>query len=157
MIRRPPRSKRTDTLFPYTTLFRSPDHLTRRGKTGLRENHDHDVCIVERPRPHWRRDRRRHRPGGAPDAAHVQRRVQGRDPRRVRHLAEGLRGARGDLAPRGPVLLRSEEHTSELQSLMSNSYAVFCLNKKNTQHSMTLTSTANQITRDDNNQNIRYF
>src|SRR3546814_7727590 len=98
MIRRPPRSTRTDTLFPYTTLFRSPaanpvggrDHALRR-----------------------RLDRR----GAArrADAA-------GRD--LVFHAPGQGRGS----DPRG--LSRSEEHTSELQSLMRISYAVFCLKKK---------------------------
>src|SRR3546814_2525899 len=73
MIRRPPRSTRTDTLFPYTTLFRSMQ---------------------------------RHGVGLAPDM-----------PRDDRHRAEFTHG-------------RSEEHTSELQSLMRISYAVFCLKKK---------------------------
>src|SRR3546814_6280730 len=79
MIRRPPRSTRTDTLFPYTTLFRSP---------GAR-----DRCAR-------RRDGPRHRCGRHP-VPHAQQ-VEG----------------------------RSEEHTSELQSLMRISYAVFCLKKK---------------------------
>src|SRR3546814_9095346 len=74
MIRRPPRSTRTDTLFPYTTLFRS----ARRISTHIRL------------------------PGS----------------RSLRVLAPALRS-------------RSEEHTSELQSLMRISYAVFCLKKKN--------------------------
>src|SRR3546814_4291777 len=77
MIRRPPRSTRTDTLFPYTTLFRSGS--TAEGR----------------------------RPG---------RRRRARRPRR-----EPATGARTG---------RSEEHTSELQSLMRISYAVFCLKKK---------------------------
>src|SRR3546814_3129463 len=83
MIRRPPRSTRTDTLFPYTTLFRS---LCRPcGKVGRG------------------RDRRAGRGQGLP----------------------------GDLSPRRPdPRRRSEEHTSELQSLMRISYAVFCLKKK---------------------------
>src|SRR3546814_10176174 len=84
MIRRPPRSTRTDTLFPYTTLFRSR-------------------AAVRAPRD--RRDGRRRR-SAAPH----------------RHRAPRRRPAR-----------RSEEHTSELQSLMRISYAVFCLKKKNTQ------------------------
>src|SRR3546814_5689996 len=107
MIRRPPRSTRTDTLFPYTTLFRS--------------------LLVPRP---------------------------GRDPGRARRLQAGLRRfvdqrLHGDLQFAGLLqriavhrlgeiavmlqdcLLRSEEHTSELQSLMRISYAVFCLKKKN--------------------------
>src|SRR3546814_2695421 len=95
MIRRPPRSTRTDTLFPYTTLFRS-----QRGYGG-----------GARPVQGSRRDRPayRGRPGGG----------------------EGRAEARPSPPP------RSEEHTSELQSLMRISYAVFCLKKKNitiTQH-----------------------
>src|SRR3546814_16072281 len=82
MIRRPPRSTRTDTLFPYTTLFRS--HRT--GSDG----------IVRR----------------------------GAAPRPAGHPGEGGRRV---LSYREP---RSEEHTSELQSLMRISYAVFCLKKK---------------------------
>src|SRR3546814_5450871 len=87
MIRRPPRSTRTDTLFPYTTLFRSPAPARRDGG-------------------------RRHRAhaGGA--------RLHAEQP----HRAVG--------APRGAPP-RSEEHTSELQSLMRIPYAVFCLKKKN--------------------------
>src|SRR3546814_5086618 len=86
MIRRPPRSTRTDTLFPYTTLFRSPERratLARgaeavRHTTRLRETRSKHVVSRVHPRP----------------------------------------------------LGRSEEHTSELQSLMRISYAVFCLKKK---------------------------
>src|SRR3546814_1592500 len=76
MIRRPPRSTRTDTLFPYTTLFRSSARRAARSASNS-------------PASCWRRRRRRAR-------------------------------------------CRSEEHTSELQSLMRISYAVFCLKKKNT-------------------------
>src|SRR3546814_7620255 len=74
MIRRPPRSTRTDTLFPYTTLFRSPRQPGHRGLP--------PGALLRRPLRHQRRDH------------------------------------------------RSEEHTSELQSLMRISYAVFCLKKK---------------------------
>src|SRR3546814_7918488 len=81
MIRRPPRSTRTDTLFPYTTLFRS-----------------------------------RADAGG-----------QLLDQRAFRAGRERVRAA----PHRGDAFRRSEEHTSELQSLMRISYAVFCLNKKN--------------------------
>src|SRR3546814_1912857 len=104
MIRRPPRSTRTDTLFPYTTLFRS-----------LR--HDHFADRHRARDPHRR---------AASDAAL---RASGRgDTASRRRLAEGRARAPGDR--------RSEEHTSELQSLMRTSYAVFCLKKKtNTQHS----------------------
>src|SRR3546814_2720175 len=86
MIRRPPRSTRTDTLFPYTTLFRSSIR-TQRTEQG-----------------HARRASTGYKPS-----------------RRTRHLSRG----RSNRRP------RSEEHTSELQSLMRISYAVFCLKKKN--------------------------
>src|SRR3546814_1974567 len=95
MIRRPPRSTRTDTLFPYTTLFRSP--------TGSKTAGGH-------PPP----------PEGA--AALVTKALKpGRD---IARLAVGHRHRRHS---------RSEEHTSELQSLMRISYAVFCLKKKKKQ------------------------
>src|SRR3546814_7198787 len=90
MFRRPPRSTRTDTLFPYPTLFRS-----------RRQHRD--------PRRHRGADRRDRRKPRAP-------RLRQRDPEAAR------RDARADT--------RSEEHTSELQSLMRISYAVFCLKKK---------------------------
>src|SRR3546814_17225572 len=90
MIRRPPRSTRTDTLFPYTTLFRStqPDFTLA-----------HDL-------------------NGA------------------RLLEIGVLDARSGDDDRRRVLDRSEEHTSELQSLMRISYAVFCLKKKKTRRDM---------------------
>src|SRR3546814_4222232 len=97
-IRRPPRSTRTDTLFPYTTLFRSPG-------AGL--------CEPREGRGPLDADQPRRRPGCA-QARH--RRLRDAD------RLEVLRHAAG----------RSEEHTSELQSLMRISYAVFCLKKKNT-------------------------
>src|SRR3546814_7064451 len=83
MIRRPPRSTRTDTLFPYTTLFRSR---------------------------------------GIPTSLDIK--------------SVGLKGylhTRSASSENWSVTCRSEEHTSELQSLMRISYAVFCLKKKNTQ------------------------
>src|SRR3546814_12305742 len=84
MIRRPPRSTRTDTLFPYTTLFRSTP-----------------TCGAARaPAP----------------IVHDSRRIL----QQVQRII--------------PTLLRSEEHTSELQSLMRISYAVFCLKKKKTKY-----------------------
>src|SRR3546814_2136107 len=88
MIRRPPRSTRTDTLFPYTTLFRSVE-LAHVGAVGRGVPLSH------------------HALGDAVAGAVVTHAV---------HRAAG----------------RSEEHTSELQSLMRISYAVFCLKKKNT-------------------------
>src|SRR3546814_7113916 len=92
MIRRPPRSTRTDTLFPYTTLFRSYKIIANSPKRA------------------------------APA------------PRHGKHF-NGRRKKRGQSArtPRNtPKNRRSEEHTSELQSLMRISYAVFCLKKKTT-------------------------
>src|SRR3546814_7607668 len=96
MIRRPPRSTRTDTLFPYTTLFRSLAGLAA--------------------------------PGGA--AARRRRRVHHRAPCPLRRRG----GRAGHVLParsqRQRAGVRSEEHTSELKSLMRISYAVFCLKKK---------------------------
>src|SRR3546814_12127367 len=84
MIRRPPRSTRTDTLFPYTTLFRSIASCLR-----YRSCHGRELCREDR----WK-----------------------------------WKGAAAWTESK-----RSEEHTSELQSLMRSSYAVFCLKKKTTQ------------------------
>src|SRR3546814_7399516 len=97
MIRRPPRSTRTDTLFPYTPLFRS------------------FACVGPRHRGAVTRHRRAiHRPRGPACAtAHAASAAVCHDP------------------PHQGVAGRSEEHTSELQSLMRISYAVFCLKKKN--------------------------
>src|SRR3546814_5739842 len=98
MIRRPPRSTRTDTLFPYTTLFRSPRPADGRGLRIPGESGgmsamdiDHDTLVV---------------------------------------LAKFF-----GLFYLIALSVRSEEHTSELQSLMRISYAVFCLKKKNTTQS----------------------
>src|SRR3546814_1831603 len=96
MIRRPPRSTRTDTLFPYTTLFRSL--LDRRLRLAIGGGDDGELRLALR---------------------HLQRQRQG--PPEVRVAVSGGK----------PHLDRSEEHTSELQSLMRISYAVFCLKKKN--------------------------
>src|SRR3546814_18028351 len=99
IIRRPPRSTRTDTLFPYTTLFRS-------------------------------RPLRRRKANGGDDLVLLQRGVE--------HSGEEVVG--GDLPAVGydggaeGKASRSEEHTSELQSLMRISYAVFCLKKKTQRH-----------------------
>src|SRR3546814_5871807 len=124
MIRRPPRSTRTDTLFPYTTLFRSLDRLAVLGQ----RHHQR----IQAP------DDRRH---GAVGQAHfgVEEELAGLEQRyrRGEQFLEPLAadlgllfGAELDrLYLRHPVV-RSEEHTSELQSLMRISYAVFCLKKK---------------------------
>src|SRR3546814_1000760 len=105
MIRRPPRSTRTDTLFPYTTLFRSD--------------------VIERDR------------GGALGARGTSHRALARHLllARVERVAQAIADE--------VDAQRSEEHTSELQSLMRISYAVFCLKKKTkkpqrTQHTTTI-------------------
>src|SRR3546814_2384002 len=108
MIRRPPRSTRTDTLFPYTTLFRSQRLVPKR--TGAGE----DQRIV---RYAVRLDVQRRR--GL--AQQVERRAH-----HLRLAAQAI----GVLDAGVAVAVRSEEHTSELQSLMRISYAVFCLKKK---------------------------
>src|SRR3546814_1833777 len=97
MIRRPPRSTRTDTLFPYTTLFRSRPHRARAPQ--LSAQPPGQGRHLARP-PHLHRHR-------------VRRRLW-----------------RRTAAPTRFPDARSEEHTSELQSLMRISYAVFCLKKK---------------------------
>src|SRR3546814_10265237 len=111
MIRLPPRSTRTDTPFPYTTLFRAPDV-----RPCLDEHHPE-------PRPGDRRAAPRPPHLRSPLAAH------GRSCRTgsAGNCAAGGAGD-GTIAARA----RSEEHTSELQSLMRISYAVFCLKKKRT-------------------------
>src|SRR3546814_1014715 len=93
MLRRPPRSTRTDTLFPYTTLFRSPEDLS----------FDDQAAIISD--------------------------VIGRD---VRYQQISFDQFKQQFLDRGASesFARSEEHTSELQSLMRISYAVFCLKKK---------------------------
>src|SRR3546814_9050262 len=101
MIRRPPRSTRTDTLFPYSTLFRSDHRLVGVGEAPAAEV--------------------RHRVGLAPDDL-VQNPV-------VQILERGADAV---------DVVRSEEHTSELQSLMRISYAVFCLTKKQQPHMLSI-------------------
>src|SRR3546814_1738243 len=105
MIRRPPRSTRTDTLFPYTTLFRSGERPA--GVSNLHQSAGRDRkllgsgCLFE----------------------------------------AGQRAGKGLGGERLQVGGRSEEHTSELQSLMRISYAVFCLKKKiKTSHILSITN-----------------
>src|SRR3546814_8954096 len=112
MIRRPPRSTRTDTLFPYTTLFRSQYVLKRVWLTkgeekgyyyGFSNEGLWPLCHIAHTRPIFRID----------DWEYYQ------------------------IVNTKFAEARSEEHTSELQSLMRISYAVFCLKKKNKQHNIT--------------------
>src|SRR3546814_3328163 len=107
MIRRPPRSTRTDTLFPYTTLFRSGVEGTAR--------------YAVRSLDDWR--------CGADHAQEADRRVRRILRSQFRQL-QRPRIHRRDQHPNRRRPARSEEHTSELQSLMRISYAVFCLKKK---------------------------
>src|SRR3546814_9691526 len=93
MIRRPPRSTRTDTLFPYTTLFRSIGLVGSGIATSLSPAlHAHEAAAL------------------------------------------GLDDYSYELVDLENLNIRSEEHTSELQSLMRISYAVFCLKKKKKEH-----------------------
>src|SRR3546814_8184912 len=110
MIRRPPRSTRTDTLLPYPTLFRSRERRRRAFRRLFRARPFAGVGAVNAA-PAPMRSRL------FPVASHVgQDRLGGGMPACFGHAAVGL--------------FRSEEHTSELQSLMRISYAVFCLKKK---------------------------
>src|SRR3546814_8417067 len=99
MIRLPPRSTRTDTLFPYTTLFRSPGGPAQ---SFIAARHR---VVVDR---------------AAVDEGHDTDLVGDADPKFAAQFHQRC-------ATKG---VRSEEHTSELQSLMRISYAVFCLKKK---------------------------
>src|SRR3546814_5406878 len=134
MLRRPPRSTRPDTLFPYTTLFRSPlRHVFHRRGQGL----------PRRPRiaSTSGRGAAGRRAAGAIQRerfAMTQNPPDGSVLDALYAVIESRRGADPDsshtarLFHRGldKIAQRSEEHTSELQSLMRNSYAVLCLKKK---------------------------
>src|SRR3546814_6641267 len=121
MIRRPPRSTRTDTLFPYTTLFRSPD--PHPGAARLRNAHETEFArhlrrnMTDAEREIWHHLRNRALMG------HKFRRQYPVGP----YIVDFACPARRLVVE----LDRSAEHTSELQSLMRISYAVFCLKKKN--------------------------
>src|SRR3546814_5758901 len=119
MIRRPPRSTLTDTLFPYTTLFRSTRAFVY---AACRWCSMCDASGGWRPRP--------------------------RRPRTSRHRSFAVPRAR-----------RSEEHTSELQSLMRISYAVFCLKKKkkktHKQYNNKYTQTAQQKDKHHKNKQVK--
>src|SRR3546814_6552431 len=119
MIRRPPRSTRTDTLFPYTTLFRAGiEAVAAADAEVLGMQHNAIGGLVEAV--HWA-----DRHAGRVRAVHA----GDRD-----GALAGLAVVDGDDAAPvhapGNLMLRSEEHTSELQSLMRHSYAVFCLKTK---------------------------
>src|SRR3546814_11827477 len=117
MLRRPPRSTRTDTLFPYTTLFRSAHH----GR--------HGDSLGAGPNGLYRRSsfygRSSSDLGGLARWLACRVRLHARLGYRCRRAGPRAADGQGRRA-------RSEEHTSELQSLMRISYAVFCLKKKKT-------------------------
>src|SRR3546814_5913994 len=142
MIRRPPRSTRTDTLFPYTTLFRSPHTAVDPDGIEYTEGDKGEKrCCDPQALYH----------GGLQGAAHPER--YRKDERRCRHCEvdrddreephscvlhqSHYIGGHFNFPPQAmvglknvPVAVRSEEPTSELQSLMRNSSAVFCLNQQ---------------------------
>src|SRR3546814_10770114 len=120
MIRRPPRSTRTDTLFPYSTLFRSSGD--RPGIPSAPGAH---------PRPCVDLFSRIGAVPGNAIAAQGQRQ-HGQPQDCAGTPAAAATAPRADRYPTPHRHRRSEEHTSELQSLMRISYAVFCLKKKNT-------------------------
>src|SRR3546814_8688991 len=105
MIRRPPRSTRTDTLLPYTTLFRSRYRAFKQLEKAKAISASHPVSVD------------------------------------VRDKAEAVELSLAENVSRE----RSEEHTSELQSLMRSSYAVFCLKKKNKAHQTTTATSDHDI------------
>src|SRR3546814_2798290 len=121
MIRRPPRSTRTDTLFPYTTLFRSEAKTV--AAVGRHLQATQRLCVgMQRPA--------QHRSTGRAAQALFER------PQRVARIGVDdfeMAQVHTRRLPRRCIwqIGRSEEHTSELQSLMRISYAVFCLKKKN--------------------------
>src|SRR3546814_5685316 len=128
MRRRPPRSTRTDTLFPYTTLFRSPVERDRGlARAAPPRQPAHLRSVVGFP-VLARGEVGSGNAGDAPPPAAIAI-VGGRGVRRGA-LAPLSTGAAH--APSRVFRNRSEEHTSELQSLMRISYAVFCLKKKKT-------------------------
>src|SRR3546814_3113451 len=123
MIRRPPRSTRTDTLFPYTTLFRSAPRGGSPSDTGCPRK----VTTTSTSPP--------------PPCAKTERRSTSTVTGNERATRPHVSNANTASLSSNPVR-RSEEHTSELQSLMRISYAVFCLKKKkqnrqNTHHAQT--------------------
>src|SRR3546814_3243372 len=112
MIRRPPRSTRPYTLFPYPTRFRSPASRRLLDSLCHRQAENPDVRSAGRPA----------------------------EPQAAQHRFPGWNHADAGNGKGKRIRYRSEEHTSELQSLMRNSYAVFCLKKKKNKTTQTLTS-----------------
>src|SRR3546814_10107293 len=122
MIRRPPRSTRTDTLFPYTTLFRSTIFQSLMEFKDALDNPP--LTPADQPAFQASMDKALADLSAGVDRLIDQRAIFGSRLAQVDTESERLK----------TLETRSEEHTSELQSLMRISYAVFCLKKKNTNH-----------------------
>src|SRR3546814_4678837 len=146
MIRRPPRSKRTDTPFPYTTLFRS-DGASSYLDWQARLHPDDREAALAQLRAHccgellqFCDEHRLRREDGSYCRVIVRGCVVARDadgaPQRMLGTVLSIDQDKLNQSAlhEGEQRFRSEEHTSELQSLMRNSYAVFCLKKKNTKN-----------------------
>src|SRR3546814_8067408 len=117
-IRRPPRSTRTDTLFPYTTLFRSTTSIFPEKSENGQRYAEHSI---------------------------VYGRLYGKIAKPICYGAIGVKShTGGGVFCTAPIPRRSEEHTSELQSLMRISYAVCCLKKNNGQHNTAIQTSKKQ-------------
>src|SRR3546814_2812639 len=128
MNRRPPRSTRTDTLLPYTTLFRSPTTITPIAASD-------SARVSPWQKPQVAAEGAKAIGQRTPALWHCARRARALPKRQswpIATAAQSSEYGRRIAPPRckNPALSRSEEHTSELQSLMRISYAVFCLKKK---------------------------
>src|SRR3546814_2622987 len=121
MILRPPRSTRTDTLFPYTTLFRS---FTSQAIVHFWSDASKRVIV---PAPDFPASRLVQQVSTSAPSGVTK-------PSPVTTIRRIVIPFVGPCPRKGPHQIRSEEHTSELQSLMRISYAVFCLKKKKQQN-----------------------
>src|SRR3546814_3867345 len=126
MIRGPPRSTRTDTLFPYTTLFRSASDIAQPAWTHHCANP-------------WTPDKRFFRLSASSARGHIGFPAW-QMPSWHRGISQRFPCCSQGQEFRRSAASRSEEHTSELQSLMRISYAVFCLKKKNKQNKSNTTN-----------------
>src|SRR3546814_1607675 len=137
MRRRPPRSTRTDTLFPYTTLFRSYhiEFVARGSRVDLQPGAGRNIGVAQHLPGRWRQS------GGQEYDVKVRIKLPQLGDERRQPLEIGTETASPAFDNMGLVdnERRSEEHTSELQSLMRISYAVFCLKKKKKQSTTTAT------------------
>src|SRR3546814_1339472 len=134
MIRRPPRSTRTDTLFPYTTLFRSQRQVLQFALAALVADRAVERMVDQQELHHVAL--RLERLVAAREDLHAVHDGGGAGRRRLAHLLDVDQAHAAVGRDRQLVVVaeaRSEEHTSELQSLMRISYAVFCSKKKTPQ------------------------